>query len=203
MIDFCCKILYKICRKVWILLFPMIILYLRFWMCRRQYAIEMWPLFVPMEHSSLTVLFWHQYFQYSEIFWTLLSRLMIQHIFWEICGGHCWGSLWSTVRRQWPQHRREQPQNSLDDGNIGNVLLLMHQTFPQNRREYPHWDQFISPRHCSLLVVVGYPQWKYKQYRLQWKPSVMRLVGKTSGAFGLELPWFAWKLRQRILVWWV
>ena len=121
----------------------------------------------------------------------------------KICRGHCWGSLWSTVRRQWPQHRREQPQNSLDDGNIGNVLLLMHQTFPQNRREYPHWDQFISPRHCSLLVVVGYPQWKYKQYRLQWKPSVMRLVGKTSGAFWLELPWFAWKLRQRILVWWV
>ena len=40
-------------------------------------------------------------------------------------------------------------------------------------------------------------------YRLQWKPSVMRQVGKTSGAFGLELPWFAWKLKQRILVWWV
>ena len=82
MIDFCCKILYKICRKVWILLFPMIILYLRFWMCRRQYAIEMWPLFVPMEHSSPIVLYWPQYFRCSKMFWTLLIQHSIPFLTW-------------------------------------------------------------------------------------------------------------------------
>jgi len=64
--------------------------------------------------------------------------------------------------------------------------------------------QFISPRHrhCSLLVVVGYPQWKYKQYRLRRKPSAMRLVVRPR-MLVVGLPWFAWKLKQRILVWWV